>query len=390
VRDDDREIAKVLDFGIAKATGAGVAGSSTRTGAMLGTPYYMSPEQAQGTRAVDSRSDLWALAVIVFEALTGRRPFESEALGDLLMRIIVAPIPMPSAFVPDLPPALDAWWARGSQRDPAQRFQSARELCDSLALVFGRASGDLGELSNPLGKQVLARAPQPSPPNAQFPGPAPAPPPDWRQTPAQGQSPPVRAETPGQAPAAQAVEAASAHLRSNPRGPGLTEAGIARTFGDRPGSPRRTGILMGAAAGIVVLGGMAVGVSVAFRGRGEDPAEPGRHAAAAENAGRPPLEDAGAPVRLVPTPPTGMPAPEPNAPSFTAGPSPPAAIAPSPTAGGPAPAAAPPHPAHAQPPTAIATVHRPSPQAAPAPPSPAASPAKSAEDPKKKTVDLGI
>src|SRR5262249_32601607 len=101
VRDDDREIAKVLDFGIAKAAGGAIDGSATKTGAMLGTPYYMSPEQAQGTKAVDHRSDLWSLAVIVFQALTGRLPFESEALGDLLVKIIVTPVPMPSQFATD-------------------------------------------------------------------------------------------------------------------------------------------------------------------------------------------------------------------------------------------------------------------------------------------------
>src|ERR1700690_2316116 len=143
VRDDDREIVKVLDFGIAKATGAGAPGTSTRTGAMLGTPYYMSPEQAQGTKAVDARSDLWALAVIVFEALTGRRPFESEALGDLLMKIIVAPLPLPSQVASDVLPAVDAWWARASQRDPARRFQSAKELCDGLRLAFGRSASEV-------------------------------------------------------------------------------------------------------------------------------------------------------------------------------------------------------------------------------------------------------
>jgi hypothetical protein len=141
VPDDDREIAKVLDFGIAKATGSGIDGSNTKTGAMLGTPYYMSPEQAQGIRAVDQRSDLWSLAVIVFQALTGRLPFESEALGDLLVRIIVAPVPMPSAFVSDLPATFDRWWERAAQRDPAARFQSAREFGDSLALAFGQSQG---------------------------------------------------------------------------------------------------------------------------------------------------------------------------------------------------------------------------------------------------------
>jgi serine/threonine-protein kinase len=156
VRDDDREIAKVLDFGIAKATGAGgIDGSNTKTGAMLGTPYYMSPEQAQGVKAVDHRSDLWSLGVIVFQALTGRLPFESEALGDLLVRIIVAPVPMAAQFVNDLPPTFDQWWAKASQREPSMRFQSSKEFCESLAAVFGQSRGEWGGDAN-----LAPRAPQ--------------------------------------------------------------------------------------------------------------------------------------------------------------------------------------------------------------------------------------
>jgi serine/threonine protein kinase len=139
VRDDDREIAKVLDFGIAKATGGVLDGSATKTGSMLGTPHYMSPEQAQGTKTVDHRSDLWSIAIIVYQSLTGTLPFDSEALGDLLLRIIVEPIPVPSRVAPDLPPAFDAWWAKAANRDPAQRYQTARELADSLSLVFGQS-----------------------------------------------------------------------------------------------------------------------------------------------------------------------------------------------------------------------------------------------------------
>lgn len=154
VPDDDREIAKVLDFGIAKATGSGIDGSNTKTGAMLGTPYYMSPEQAQGIKAVDQRSDLWSLAVIVFQALTGKLPFESEALGDLLVRIIVAPVPMPSSFANDLPPAFDRWWERAAQRDPAARFQTARELGDSLGLALGISQGMSEGGSRPGGDQM--------------------------------------------------------------------------------------------------------------------------------------------------------------------------------------------------------------------------------------------
>jgi serine/threonine protein kinase len=137
VRDDDREITKVLDFGIAKTRGSNeISGSGTKTGAMLGTPYYMSPEQAQGTKTVDFRSDLWSLAVITFQAITGRLPFESEALGDLLVKIIISPIPVPSQLA-SVPPGFDRWWAKASLRDPAERFQSAKEFSDSLALVCG-------------------------------------------------------------------------------------------------------------------------------------------------------------------------------------------------------------------------------------------------------------
>jgi hypothetical protein len=136
VRDDDREIAKVLDFGIAKSKTSELSGSNTKTGAMLGTPYYMSPEQAQGTRALDYRSDLWSLAVITFQGLTGRLPFESEALGDLLMKIMVTDLPIPSQYGCSLP-GIDNWWRKAAARDPAQRFQSAKEFADSLALVCG-------------------------------------------------------------------------------------------------------------------------------------------------------------------------------------------------------------------------------------------------------------
>ncbi len=140
VKDDDREIAKILDFGIAKNITFDV-GSTTKTGAMLGTPYYMSPEQAQGTRAIDARSDLWSIAVITYQCLTGELPFESEALGDLLMKIMVAPPPIPS-HVAAVPPGFDAWFAKATSRDPAGRFQTAKELIDALtpALLGGGAA----------------------------------------------------------------------------------------------------------------------------------------------------------------------------------------------------------------------------------------------------------
>ncbi len=143
VTDDDREIVKILDFGVAKSASQAIDGSNTKTGAMLGTPYYMSPEQAQGIKSVDSRSDLWSLAVIVFQCMTGRLPFESEALGDLLVKIIVNPIPQPSAYDNTLTPAFDQWWAKAADRNPDNRFQTAKAFAESLSLALGEtAAGD--------------------------------------------------------------------------------------------------------------------------------------------------------------------------------------------------------------------------------------------------------
>src|SRR5262245_45929359 len=128
VREEDHEVAKVLDFGIAKVSSPGVnPGSGTRTGAVLGTPYYMSPEQAQGTKSVDFRSDLWSMAVIAYQCVTGELPFKSEALGDLILKICMLPLPVPSQHA-NVPSAFDAWFARAANREPALRFGSAREL----------------------------------------------------------------------------------------------------------------------------------------------------------------------------------------------------------------------------------------------------------------------
>lgn len=138
VPNEDAEIAKVLDFGVAKVETAalGPKSSKTRTGSLLGTPYYMSPEQAQGNKEVDFRSDLWSLGVIGFEILTGKRPFFSDGLGDLVLQICVRDLPVPSEFAP-VPPGLDEWFARACARDPEHRFQSARELSDAFREALG-------------------------------------------------------------------------------------------------------------------------------------------------------------------------------------------------------------------------------------------------------------
>ena len=121
--DDDDEIAKVLDFGIAKfkkidgqSASGGAMTSSTKTGAVIGTPFYMSPEQARGLREIDHRSDLWSMGVIAFKCVCGVLPFEGVSVGDLLVKVCTAPAPAPSSLVPSLSPAFDAWFPRDASR----------------------------------------------------------------------------------------------------------------------------------------------------------------------------------------------------------------------------------------------------------------------------------
>jgi len=146
VRNADEEIAKVLDFGIAKTvTGDDPGQMATQTGAVLGTPHYMSPEQARGTRTVDHRTDIWSLGVIAFECIVGRRPFESSVLGDLLLKICSEPVPIPSSLC-SVPPGFDAWFLRAMEREPERRFQSALEMAEAFRAIAG---GTLASVPSP-------------------------------------------------------------------------------------------------------------------------------------------------------------------------------------------------------------------------------------------------
>ncbi|MGK3967862.1 protein kinase [Sorangium sp. So ce118] len=131
-RDDDREVAKVLDFGVAKTRMSGAEGMGTQAGVLIGTLPYMSPEQAQGA-AVDYRSDLWALGVIAFECVCGRPAITAEAPGAMILEICSEPLPVPSQVAPvPLPPAFDEWFVQACSRDPSERYPSATAMVDAL------------------------------------------------------------------------------------------------------------------------------------------------------------------------------------------------------------------------------------------------------------------
>ncbi len=277
--EDGADVAKVVDFGIAKFTDNQLGNSSaTRTGSVLGTPYYMSPEQARGLRSVDHRSDLWSVGVIAYRCIVGTLPFEGEAVGDLLVKLCTAPLPVPSELVADVPPGFDAWFAKALAREPQLRFSSAAELAESLGLVCGlsvRGSYSTGDIPLP----SFAGGPSGSPTPAIRPGLGAVTPPGVMPV-----TPYPTADRTG--PNAAVIAAAGSSAST------LQMATGAPTTQTPPPTPRKnTGAIIAAAAAAVIV--IAIGVGVAFKLLAAPPAPP---PAAAPAAAAPAPAPAPAPV----------------------------------------------------------------------------------------------
>ena len=116
-----------MDFGIAKMA----MSAKTQTNIVMGTPTYMSPEQIAGKK-VDGRSDIFSLAVVMFELLTGRPPFLADNVSALLFAIAQTPHPSLKMLRPDLPPTVKEVIDRALQKDPAQRYRRAGEFATAL------------------------------------------------------------------------------------------------------------------------------------------------------------------------------------------------------------------------------------------------------------------
>ena len=127
---------KLLDFGIAKLAGDQPGGQKTRTGAVIGTPTYMAPEQCRGV-AIDHRADLYSLGCMLFELISGRPPHVGEGLGDVLAAHIHVAPPALSSLVPDVPPAVEQLVQRLLIKDPQQRMQSAEEVIHAVDAALG-------------------------------------------------------------------------------------------------------------------------------------------------------------------------------------------------------------------------------------------------------------
>jgi serine/threonine-protein kinase len=139
--EEGRVLTKILDFGLAKfyapVDGDEKQARLTREGAVFGTPAYMSPEQVRGQGAVDHRADLWALGCITYECLTGKTVWATEqGVAMTFAQIVSSPLPNPSVLRPDLPATFVRWFERALNRTIDQRFQSAKQLAEELALAF--------------------------------------------------------------------------------------------------------------------------------------------------------------------------------------------------------------------------------------------------------------
>jgi len=129
----------VLDFGIAKLRGElSGSGAKTQTGAVMGTPPYMSPEQCRGvTDDIDDRTDIYALGIILFEMLTGAPPFVSEGWGEVVLMHVTKPVPPPRQQNPDIPVELEAVILKALAKSPAERWTTMAELDSALRKAIG-------------------------------------------------------------------------------------------------------------------------------------------------------------------------------------------------------------------------------------------------------------
>jgi tetratricopeptide (TPR) repeat protein len=140
---------KVLDFGIARHVQH--AGLLTHTGAVIGTPGYMAPEQVRGETAIDARTDVFSLGCVLYRCLTGVSAFGGDQSLAVLAKVLVEEVLPPSAIVPELPPALDDLVLRMLAKDPAVRPDGGRAVAEALARIAGAAGGRIAAMLTPDG-----------------------------------------------------------------------------------------------------------------------------------------------------------------------------------------------------------------------------------------------
>ena len=172
-------VVKVLDFGIAKLVGPSNANAAhTRTGSLLGTPIYMSPEQCRGAGYVDHRTDIYSLGCIAYHALTGRPPFEFEGFGEIIAAHLNQPPAPPRTLVPTLSLPVETFLLQLLEKDPGRRPQTMEAVVVAMEELQQAEAGRAPDLMTLIPPEALAQSdslmktatPPPAPPGATPPG----------------------------------------------------------------------------------------------------------------------------------------------------------------------------------------------------------------------------
>jgi len=308
-REGEEIVIKLLDFGIAKILQEQDAESSnpglTRTGSLIGSPLYMSPEQARGRRGgIDQRTDLWSIGIVLYQILSGRTPHQdNDAMGDLIIAICSEPAASVQDFAPWVPPEIADILHKSLQIDVENRYQTAGEmLADIRALMpDGTAlTKDMLGALDPEAKSVVAPKTSSKSGMTGLTG----------ETPRKLTTGPGGLRTTGGIAAAAAPPAVQAAIS----GPGLTGASSttdALATDTTPAKPSRTPLLVGATA-LAVVAGAAVAITL-FVGSGKKPDATPAATTPVETAQ--PAQHAATPAA---TPAATLPAPTPSASSSAA------------------------------------------------------------------------
>ncbi|MFI2722132.1 protein kinase [Streptomyces collinus] len=281
-----RAVVKVMDFGIARAMQSGVT-SMTQTGMVVGTPQYLSPEQALG-RGVDARSDLYSVGIMLFQLVTGRLPFEADSPLAIAYAHVQEEPPVPSSINRALPPAVDALIARALKKNPNERFPSAeamRDECLRVAASFQAAPpsivpGTQAPSGAGVGSAVFPPVDQATPaPSGQVQTPyQPTPPPNPYGTPAPtGPSPAYGYPQQGGYPTPSPAGYSPQQGPSTPPPYNLTpQTAVTPSGGGRNNKP----VIIGAViVSVLAVGGLVT--ALLLNGGGEDPKGGGSSSASA-------------------------------------------------------------------------------------------------------------
>ena len=130
---DRKDFVKLLDFGISKIIEQDEVTQLTMTGTVLGTPFYMAPEQAKGEKNLDRRVDIYAMGVILYETLTGARPFIGDSYNEIMFKIIAEPFTLPSMINSSIPTSMEKVILKAMNRDPDRRYATADDMRIALA-----------------------------------------------------------------------------------------------------------------------------------------------------------------------------------------------------------------------------------------------------------------